>query len=411
MFERNRLLREGLWLTPKRLQTFGLSLLTFEIVMFAFFVAGTHGLIVPLSGPVSTDFVSFYGAGTLANTGNAYLAYDPAAHHAAEQHATEPGIPYNYFYYPPVFLLICMFLARLPYLPAFVAFQAVTIGPCLLAVKTILPKARNISLLAFPSVFWTLGTGQNAFLSAALFAAGTVLLVRRPWVAGLAFGALCFKPHFGLLIPVALVAGGHWRTFAGAAVGAAVLVALSAVAFGWETWWAFLIAAARSDAVYATRSIDLAGLASPFGATMVLGGGRSVAYAVQGAVSVAVAAGVGIVWHRWAGASLPVRAAILIAGTPLAVPVVMFYDLMLCGIAMAWLVRAGQANGFPPWHKTALAVLFLMPLLSGNLDGDSKLLIAPLTAIGCFALTISQARHEWRGRRQAAPALNPSGAP
>ena len=31
-----------------------------------------------------------------------------------QQAATEPGIGYNYFYYPPVFLLICGLLARLP---------------------------------------------------------------------------------------------------------------------------------------------------------------------------------------------------------------------------------------------------------------------------------------------------------
>ena len=63
-------------------------LLAVEIGVFLFFVAGTHGLIVPLSAPASTDFVSFYAAGTLADAGTPELAYDQPAHYAAEEHAT-----------------------------------------------------------------------------------------------------------------------------------------------------------------------------------------------------------------------------------------------------------------------------------------------------------------------------------
>src|SRR5258707_2608398 len=81
-----------------------------------FLVAGTHGLIVPLAGPTSTDFVSFYAAGALADAGTPELAYDQTAHDAAEQRATAAGIEYRFFYYPPVFLLLCAALDRLPYL-------------------------------------------------------------------------------------------------------------------------------------------------------------------------------------------------------------------------------------------------------------------------------------------------------
>jgi len=82
-------------------------LLAVEIAVFLFLVAGTHGLIVPLAGPTSTDFVSFYAAGALADAGTPELAYDQAAHDAAEQRATAAGVEYRFFYYPPVFLLLC----------------------------------------------------------------------------------------------------------------------------------------------------------------------------------------------------------------------------------------------------------------------------------------------------------------
>ncbi len=385
-------IRDGTWWTVTRVAIFTRSLFTFECAMFLFFAAGAHGLIVPLAGPTSTDFVSFYAAGTLVDAGHAASAYDQVAHRVAEEHATQPGIAYNFFYYPPTFLLLCGLLGAFPYLVAFYAFQVITLVPCLIAAKTILPRAGILGLMAFPAVFWTMGTGQNAFLTAGLMAGATLLLDRSPFLAGALFGALCYKPHFGLLIPVALIAGSHWRAIWGAATSVLGLVAASLVLFGCSTWQAFLNAAAQSQPVYASHMIDMAGLTTPFGAIMTLGGDPMLAFSVQAAASLIVAGIVAYVWRH--GASLPVRAAVLIAGTAVAVPIVMFYDLMLDGIAIAWLLRAGQTADMPPWHRSAIAVLFLLPMLSGNLGEGSNLLLPPITALGCFVLAVSQFCHE-----------------
>src|SRR5713101_8805373 len=73
-------------------------LLAIEISVFLFMATGTHGLIVPLAKPTSTDFGSFCAAGSLADAGTPELAYDRAEHHADEQRATEVGVDYNFFY-------------------------------------------------------------------------------------------------------------------------------------------------------------------------------------------------------------------------------------------------------------------------------------------------------------------------
>ena len=214
-------------------------LLAIEVGCFLFLVAGTHGLIVPLDAPTSTDFVSFYAAGSLADAGTPELAYNQMAHHAAEEQATAPGVEYRFFYYPSVYLLLCTLLARLPYLVAFLGFEAVTLAVYLIVMSRILGEhtfTALVPVLAFPAVFWTLGLGQNAFLTAALFGAATLCIDRRPITAGLLFGALCYKPHFGLLVPVALAAGGHWRAFAAAFAAAAALCSFSLMLFGWPTW-------------------------------------------------------------------------------------------------------------------------------------------------------------------------------
>jgi hypothetical protein len=362
--------------------------------------AGTHGLIVPLAKPTSTDFVSFYAAGSLANAGTPELAYDRAEHYAAEERATAAGIDYNFFYYPPPFLLLCAALAHLPYIAAFLIFEAASLFLYLFVARHILGERDRtiiVCLLAFPPVLWTLGLGQNALLTAAVFGAATLLLDRRPALAGLLFGALCYKPHFGLLVPVALAAGGHWRAFAAAFLSTAALCLLSLALFGWETWSDYLAAAAASPAIYQSGHIAFSGFANAFGGVLLLGGTPTMAYAAQGATILAAGLLVGYVWH--ARLPLPIGAATLAAATLAAAPIVLFYDLMLAGVAALWLLRAGETYRLADWEKMALAALFLLTLNPRSMSEMTQLPIGPLVTLG-FAAFI--AVHLVRARRTAA---------
>ena len=59
------------------------GLLAVQLAALLFIAAGTQGWIVRLDKPTTTDFVSFYAAGALADAGTPALAYDHAAHLAA----------------------------------------------------------------------------------------------------------------------------------------------------------------------------------------------------------------------------------------------------------------------------------------------------------------------------------------
>lgn len=375
-----------------------------ELAVFLFLVAGTHGLIVPLSKPASTDFVSFYAAGSLANSTAPWQAYDQAAHYAAEERAAAPGVEYRFFYYPPAFLLVCAALARLPYLPAFIVFEAATLILFLLVMRKTLAEQGwpvLVPILAFPAVFWTLGLGQNSFLTAALFGAGLLWIDDRPALAGLCLGALCYKPHFGLLVPVALLAGNHWRAFGAALVSAAALCGLSLVLFGWETWHGFFAAAATSHMTYESGRVTFAGFVSPFGAVLLLGGSSAAAYAAQAAATLAAGSLVAVVWRR--GLALPIRAATLAAATLVAIPVVLLYDLMLGAIAAAWLIRG--KSGLAAWEKALLAALSMLCL---NPRGLAEISHIPIAALVAIALVILAANHAFR---TAAPPMRYSPAP
>ena len=94
---------------------------------------------------------------------------------------------------------------------------------------------------AFPALLQCGVMGQNAMLTAALFAGGTALLARgRPVLAGAVLGCLCYKPHLAVLLPVAMIAAREWRATFATACMAVFLCAGAAAAFGPDVWAGYL---------------------------------------------------------------------------------------------------------------------------------------------------------------------------
>jgi hypothetical protein len=286
-------------------------------------------------------------------------------------------------------------LAHLPYLVAFIVFEVITLVFYLAIASKVLGEqdwSTLAPLLAFPAVFWTIGLGQNALLTAALFGAATLLVDVRPVWSGLLFGALCYKPHLGLLIPVGLAFGRRWTAFAAAAASALALCGLSAILFGWQSWQDFFSVATASHSTFEFGRINLAGVISPFGAARLVGMDVMAAYAVQTVSTLTMMVLVAWVW--WRDCSLEVRAATLLAATLLAVPVVLLYDLMLAAMAALWLLRTARRSGFLPWEKTSIVLIFIVPLLTLGLGQSWHVPVAPLAAVLLLANALRRAQRE-----------------
>jgi hypothetical protein len=385
--------REAAWLDHDRVVGWGCVLLAETALLMLFLVLWSHGVVMHLSRPSSSDFVSFYAAGKLALAGTPALAYDPTAHLLAEQQATGVvGAIYQYFFYPPVYLLLCAPLALLPYYVAYTVFEALTLAGFALVMRIVL-RERGIGwlapLLAFPAVWWTLGEGQNAFLTAALLGLFTLLVDTSPVRAGLLLGALCYKPHFGLLAPVALLAGRRWAALAGATAAVAVLVGTSVLAFGWTTWHAYLLALAGSPQVYQSGQIEFSGFITPFGAARLLGWAPVTAYALQGVCAVLMMALVALVWRGRVG--LPLRAAILLVATLLAIPLALIYDQLVALLAIGWLLREARASGFLAWEKVVLLTTYPLSLLSVFAGMTRHLPFGPLVSLIVVTLCVRRA--------------------
>ena len=216
-----------------------------------------------------------------------------------------------------------------------------------------------------------------------MFALGLRLLDRRPVLAGALLGCLCYKPHIGALIPVALVAGRHWRAFAAAAGSVTVLVCASVLLFGVEPWLGFVRHALAASGNYGSGRIDLAGMVTPFALARLLGVPVGWASAAQAVVALGMAV---IVWRNWRlGRPGPEaaggRAACLIAATMLAVPVLLLYDLMLAQVALAFLT----ARRDRPLALVAIAV-YAAPMICRAIAGVTDVQTAPLIVAALLAL-------------------------
>lgn len=398
------------WLDSDRIFAWSVVLLIEQVAVLGFLALWQHGAFMEVAAPTSSDFVSFYAAGKLALAGTPTLAYDQAAHFLAEQQAAAGG-DYQYFFYPPIFLMLCSGLALLPYMVAYAVFQIVTLSLFVAAMGAVLRESGwkwIIPLLAFPPVFWTLGLGQNAFLTATLFGTFTLLIDRRPRSAGVMLGLLCYKPHFGLLAPVALLAGQRWQAFLSAAATVAALVGLSGWLFGWDTWAAYLAAFRGSQAVYGSGRIDYAGVVTLFGAARLLGIGTTSAYALQAASALLMAGFVALVWRRQA--SLPVRAASLLAATLLAVPLALLYDKLLALVAIAWLVREARQSGFHPWEKLLLLATYPLSLLTWAVGTTWHVPLGPLVSCALVLMCLQRLIRTLQARPQPVRQAFPSEA-
>jgi hypothetical protein len=93
---------------------------------------------------------------------------------------------------------------------------------------------------------------------------------------------------------------------------------------------------------------------------------------------------------------LPLKAAALLIGTVLATPYVLDYDLMLLAPAIALLAADGIGRGFAPYEKTALAALWLVPLVARTVAATTLIPLAvPIMACG-FVVVLHRATRNLR---------------
>ena len=348
-------------LTPALARRAALALaLASTVALAAWFITAPGGIRGD-GAPLGADFVTFHAAGGLALKGALTSAYDTAAIAAAEK-LSAPGETLTYLWrYPPTFALFTAPLATLPYLVAYALWSAIGLLAFISGLKRLLP-GRDGWLLALgaPATFVCLLHGQSALLVAAAFAWGLALLEKRPLIAGAILGCLVCKPHFAIAPLLLLAVSGRWRALGGFAGCAALLCALSVVAFGFAPWSEFLRTAPQMAEVLAQGGLSWAKVPSAFTLALSLGLPQPVAWALQAACATIAVLLAALIWRSPGAEGL--KGAACIAAALLISPYLFDYDLALLAVAAALAIRAGAMQR--PGMRLALLLALATPALA-----------------------------------------------
>ena len=439
-------IRAGAFVTRERMRLIAFAVLFASLVGLGFILLTSNGVTDYQGRPIGTDFSNVYAAGTYVLEGHPEKPFDPAAQHAREQAIFGAATPFYGWHYPPFFLFVAAVLALMPYGLALAVWQVVTFGLYLWAIRAVLVIPRTLGegaseptgrreappddrlreeaggvshpqisppvrlrrppspfgggisgdhlwlllAAAYPAVFINLGHGHNGFLTAALVGGALILLDRKPLLAGILFGLLAYKPQFGLLIPLVLVASGRWRAFGAAAATVVLLGLATTIAFGPQVWDAFMASTGFTRAVVLEAGeTGWHKIQSVFSWVRMWGGPVPLAYAEQGAVTLAAAGA--LVWLWRSEAAFALKATALAIAVILATPYSLDYDMMVLAVAIAFLAADGLARGFAPYEKSALAFLWLVPLITRSFAELTLIPLGVVAMLMVFALTLRRA--------------------
>lgn len=384
--------RSGAWLSAERARGYFLIWLILQAVVAGFMAVAFHAASAADGGkPVGCDFIAFWSAARLTLQHGAGAAYDDAATAALQHSVSAMGDASQHFpfWYPPPFLLLVLVFGLLPYVAALPVFLAAGYAALFAALRRIIAGPWALAaLMLSPATLMNTLIGQNGMLSAACFAGAMIWLQTRPALAGACLGMLVCKPHFALLVPLALAAARRWRAFFSCGLAAAGLCAAS-LALGVGSWRDFLARTAESRDTLQNLPAIWPKIQSLFSAVRQWGGGVETAYAAQALVALAAAAAVWAVARRRAGAGPEI--ATLTTAALLTTPYSLDYDLVCLLVPMAWLASAAAQTGWRDWEKTGLLLAYALPVATRFLANQAGFPPAPLVLGLVLALCVRRA--------------------
>src|SRR3954465_13931209 len=267
----------------------------FPTAYFAhWWITDQNGLGIP------TDFVNVWSAGKLALDGHPAWAYEWDIQKQVQVGLLgQTFVGHFAWHYPPPFLFVAAFLAQFPYAGAFIGWVSVSLVPYLVTMRAIVGRPFGWLLaVAFPVVLTNTLVGQNGFLTASLIGGMLYLMPARPILAGICLGLLSYKPQYGLLFPRVLIAAAEWTVLVTAAMVAAVIAAVSWLAFGTEKWQAFF----HWIPIFSQAFLPQGGapwfkMQSIFALVRYLGGTEQLAWIFQWVLTVSVAVVLVVMWR------------------------------------------------------------------------------------------------------------------
>jgi hypothetical protein len=243
--------------------------------------------------------------------------------------------------------------------PAFLVVTLLSLALIALAVRPF--AAGNplvwLAMTLSPAFIAPLVVGQNSLIwLACLLAALAALRAERWLLAGVLIGFLTLKPQLGVMILVALLGGGHWRTILAASATAILVAGLPTLLVGVEYWPLFFERLSQHGdyTVGGIHSTTL--MVGSFSLLVSAGIPPETALTLQTGLAVLCAVAVFLVW-RPGRADPDTKAAALLTTIFLSAPYLWFYEAGLMALVGLFLFRAGLIGRDGPL-RIALPILY-----------------------------------------------------
>ncbi len=376
--------------------------------LFAFWVLATYGMRLGFllyveigldkhTDIVDRDFINYWVGGKFALDGRHLVLFDQPEYFAYLKSLFGPNYQIHAWSYPPHFLMLVAPLGALDYRPALVVFLLVTLVMFVLAAlafrRRYAPETSQLYLwlALFGYVLMQVEATQNGFLTSALLLCVFAFMRERPVVAGLALALLTVKPQLGFLIPLLALVDRNWTLLRWAIVFTVVLMGLSVLLFGVDSWRAYFTQVVPYQQLVMNEwyGIFLRMMPSTFGSVRTLEFTPGIAHVVQWIVSgVAFAVLLRLLFVLKDPLE---RVFAIVAGTFLISPYSFNYDMGAISVIAACLAlraRTGHRN----LEAGVYGALAILPAAVTEL-GVKGLPIAPLVLAASFAVL-------WLGARR-----------
>lgn len=343
------------------------------------YAVGTQPPLDMLGYLIGRDFLNTWMGAKLALAGDIAPYMDFERYNSVLKAAFGAGFPEHNWSYPPHLLLFTRPLGLLPYGWALAVWWGLGLALYLaVAAGGVRDWPTLLFLTVSPAVAMNLFAGQNGFLSAALLIGALSLLERRPWIAGVLIGLLTFKPQLGLLLPLMLIAGRHWRVLGAASLTTLALFGASVMVDGLAAWKAYVEVALPVQNLVMTGGSGIFPwmMPTPFMNARIFGLDAGTAMWVQAPVTLVMAALV--VWTYARKRDPALSAILLVTAMILASPYAFNYDMVVFGWA---LTRMKAGPGLTLADHRLMAAVWVLPVVclvmgAAGIAGSSLILMA-----------------------------------
>lgn len=319
------------------------------------------------------DFVNQWLAGTLVLQGNVGAIFDADAFRAAADRIVGEKITV-YFGYPPHSLFLAVPFALLPYPFSLFLWTVAGAAFFLWAARDHCPRAMPLVLaILTPAALANISFGQNGFIIGGLW---LLAFSGRGWAAA----AATIKPHLGLMIAVQMLR--DRKALLVAIGGTIALVIASVLAFGPDSWRAFLteILTFQSEVIAPeNRQNMMRRMVTP-----------EVAYGPWAHLLFAAAAMI-LLWRNF-------NVFTAATATFLIVPYAFHYDMTVANLGFAVLIFT-RWNEMAAWHRIVACLAFLAP----ELVSFGWPIVPPILLLGLYVQTLWTDRREKEPASEAAP--------